>query len=45
MQLKHTQRQRSRWQPIDVARRALISTTQAIDDLEAVGLLEDLLAR
>jgi aminoglycoside/choline kinase family phosphotransferase len=28
------------WQPIDVCRAALISTTQAIEDLDAVGLLE-----
>ena len=35
----------SRWQPIDVARTALISTTQAIDDLDAVGLLEDAAGR
>jgi aminoglycoside phosphotransferase (APT) family kinase protein len=31
----------SRWQPIDVCRNALISTTQAIADLDAVGLLEE----
>jgi hypothetical protein len=34
----------SRWQPIDVSRAAMISTTQAIDDLDAVGLLEARLA-
>lgn len=34
----------SQWQPIDVCRAALISTTQAIDDLDAVGLLEERLA-
>jgi aminoglycoside phosphotransferase (APT) family kinase protein len=31
----------SRWQPLDVSRTAMISTTQAIADLDAVGLLED----
>jgi aminoglycoside phosphotransferase (APT) family kinase protein len=31
----------SRWQPIDVSRNALASTTQAIADLDAVGLLEE----
>ncbi len=30
----------SQWQPIDVCRAALVSTTQAIEDLDAVGLLE-----
>jgi aminoglycoside phosphotransferase (APT) family kinase protein len=34
----------SRWQPIDVCRNALVSTTQAIADLDAVGLLEERLA-
>jgi aminoglycoside phosphotransferase (APT) family kinase protein len=34
----------SRWQPIDVSRAAMVSTTQAIDDLDAVGLLEERLA-
>jgi hypothetical protein len=31
----------ARWQPFDVARRTMVSTTQAIDDLDAVGLLEN----
>jgi aminoglycoside phosphotransferase (APT) family kinase protein len=31
----------ARWQPIDVCRNALVSTTQAIADLDAVGLLEE----
>jgi aminoglycoside/choline kinase family phosphotransferase len=31
----------SQWQPIDVARAAMVSTTQAIADLDAVGLLEE----
>ena len=31
----------AQWQPIDVARRAMVSTTQAIEDLDAVGLLEE----
>jgi hypothetical protein len=31
----------ARWQPIDVARRAMVSTTLAIDDLDGVGLLEE----
>ena len=31
----------AQWQPIDVCRAALVSTTQAIDDLDAVGLLEE----
>jgi aminoglycoside phosphotransferase (APT) family kinase protein len=35
----------SQWQPIDVCRAALISTTKAIEDLDAVGLLEERLAR
>ncbi len=30
----------SQWQPIDVSRAAMASTTQAIGDLDAVGLLE-----
>ncbi|MFY9918912.1 MAG: phosphotransferase [Mycobacterium sp.] len=30
----------SQWQPVDVCRAALVSTTQAIEDLDAVGLLE-----
>jgi aminoglycoside phosphotransferase (APT) family kinase protein len=30
----------SQWQPIEVCRAALVSTTQAIEDLDAVGLLE-----
>jgi hypothetical protein len=34
----------ARWQPIDVCRAALVSTTQAIEDLDAVGLLEARLA-
>jgi aminoglycoside/choline kinase family phosphotransferase len=31
----------AQWQPIDVCRAALVSTTQAIEDLDAVGLLEE----
>ena len=31
----------SQWQPIDVSRAATVSTTQAIEDLDAVGLLEE----
>jgi aminoglycoside/choline kinase family phosphotransferase len=31
----------SQWQPIDVCRAALVSTTHAIEDLDAVGLLEN----
>lgn len=31
----------SRWQPIEVSRVAMASTTQAIEDLDAVGLLEE----
>ncbi len=31
----------ARWQPVDVCRAALVSTTQAIEDLDAVGLLEE----
>jgi aminoglycoside phosphotransferase (APT) family kinase protein len=31
----------SQWQPIDVSRAAMISTTQAIEDLDAIGLLEN----
>lgn len=30
----------SQWQPVDVCRAALVSTTQAIEDLDAVGPLE-----
>jgi aminoglycoside phosphotransferase (APT) family kinase protein len=30
----------SQWQPIDVSRAAMVSTTQAIEDLDAIGLLE-----
>lgn len=30
----------AQWQPVDVCRAALISTTQAIEDLDAVGFLE-----
>jgi aminoglycoside phosphotransferase (APT) family kinase protein len=30
----------AQWQPIDVCRAALVSTTQAIEDLDAVDLLE-----
>lgn len=35
----------SQWQPVDVCRAALVSTTQAIEDLDAVGLLEKRLAK
>ena len=31
----------SQWQPIDVSRAAMVSTTQAIEDLDSVGLLEE----
>lgn len=31
----------SRWQPIDVSLAAMASTTQAIEDLDSVGLLEE----
>jgi thiamine kinase-like enzyme len=31
----------SKWQPIEVARPAMVRTTEAIDDLDAVGLLEE----
>jgi hypothetical protein len=31
----------SAWQPIEVARAAMVRTTEAIDDLDAVGLLEE----
>jgi hypothetical protein len=31
----------SRWQPIDVSRAAMVSTTQAVEDLDAIGLLEE----
>jgi aminoglycoside phosphotransferase (APT) family kinase protein len=31
----------SKWQPIEIARPAMIRTTEAIDDLDAVGLLEE----
>jgi hypothetical protein len=31
----------STWQPIEIARPAMIRTTEAIDDLDAVGLLEE----
>jgi aminoglycoside phosphotransferase (APT) family kinase protein len=34
----------SQWQPIDVSRAAMVSTTEAIADLDAVGLLEERLA-
>jgi hypothetical protein len=34
----------SKWQPIEIARPAMIRTTEAIDDLDAVGLLEEKLA-
>ncbi|MGE2718731.1 phosphotransferase family protein [Mycolicibacterium celeriflavum] len=30
----------SQWQPIEVSRAAMVSTTQAIEDLDVVGLLE-----
>ena len=35
----------SQWQPIDVSRAAMVSTTQAIEDLDAIGLLEERLGR
>ena len=35
----------AQWQPIEVARKAMVTTTQAIADLDAVGLLEKRLAR
>jgi thiamine kinase-like enzyme len=31
----------AQWQPVEVSRAAVISTTQAIEDLDAVGLLEE----
>jgi hypothetical protein len=31
----------SKWQPIEIARPAMIRTTEAIDDLDVVGLLEE----
>ena len=31
----------SKWQPVEIARAAMIRTTEAIDDLDAVGLLEE----
>jgi aminoglycoside phosphotransferase (APT) family kinase protein len=31
----------STWQPIEIARPAMVRTTEAIDDLDAVGLLEE----
>lgn len=31
----------SRWQPVEVTRPALLSTTAAIDDLDVVGLLNE----
>jgi aminoglycoside phosphotransferase (APT) family kinase protein len=31
----------SQWQPIEIARPAMIRTTEAIDDLDAIGLLEE----
>lgn len=31
----------SKWQPIEIARPAMIRATEAIDDLDAVGLLEE----
>lgn len=35
----------SKWQPIEIARPAMIRTTEAVEDLDAVGLLEELLGR
>jgi hypothetical protein len=34
----------SQWQPIEVSLAAMVSTTEAIADLDAVGLLEERLA-
>lgn len=34
----------SQWQPIEIARAAMIRTTEAVDDLDAVGLLEERLS-
>jgi aminoglycoside phosphotransferase (APT) family kinase protein len=31
----------SQWQPIDVSRAAMVSTTQAIEDVDSIGLLEE----
>ena len=31
----------SQWQPIEVSLAAMVSTTRAIEDLDAVGLLEE----
>jgi hypothetical protein len=33
----------TRWQPVEVTRPALLSTTAAVEDLDAVGLLDQLL--
>jgi hypothetical protein len=35
----------SRWQPIEVGRAAMVRTTEAVDDLDALGLLEERLGR
>lgn len=34
----------SRWQPIEIGRAAMVRTTEAVDDLDALGLLRDRLA-
>jgi hypothetical protein len=34
----------SKWQPIEIARAAMVRTTEAVDDLDAVGLLEERLS-
>ena len=31
----------SKWQPIEIARPAMIRATEAVEDLDAVGLLEE----
>jgi hypothetical protein len=31
----------SKWQPIEIAKPAMVRTTEAIDDLDAIGLLEE----
>jgi hypothetical protein len=34
----------SKWQPIEIARAVMVRTTEAVDDLDAVGLLEERLS-
>ena len=35
----------SRWQPIEVGRAAMVRTTEAVDDLDALGLLQERLGK